>query len=82
MKWFNLTHEINPLLRYFREQELPIPTLYVMGSEDYLFLPPVKQIVKDHKQSFLEVVEKCGHVVNVEKPDVFNRVSLDFLKSA
>ena len=82
MKWFNLTHDVNPLLRYFREQELPIPTLYVMGSEDYLFLPPVKQIVNDHQQSFLEVVEKCGHVVNVEKPDVFNRVSLSFLKSA
>ena len=82
MKWFNLTHEVNPLLRYFREKELPIPTLYVMGSEDYLFLPPVKQIVDDHKQSFLEVVEKCGHVVNVEKPEVFNRVSLNFLKSA
>jgi len=82
MKWFNLTHDVNPLLRYFREQELPIPTLYVMGSEDYLFLPPVKQIVDDHQRSFLEVVEKCGHVVNVEKPDVFNRVSLSFLKSA
>lgn len=82
IKWFNLTHKVNPLLKYFREKELKIPTLYMMGSEDYLFLPPVKKIVKEHSQSFLEVVEKCGHVVNVEKPEVFNRLSLQFLKSA
>lgn len=81
IKWFNLTYDVNPLLKYFREKELKIPTLYVMGSEDYLFLPPVKKIVKEHTKSFLEVVERCGHVVNVERPDVFNRVSLNFLKS-
>jgi len=81
IKWFNMTHEVNPLLRYFREKELRIPTLYVMGSEDYLFLPPVKQIVKDHAKSVLEVVSQCGHVVNVEQPEVFNRVSLNFLKA-
>lgn len=81
LKWFNLTYEVNPLLRYFREKELKIPTLYVMGSEDYLFLPPVRNIVQNHTKSILRVVEKCGHVVNVEQPEVFNRVSLSFLKS-
>ncbi|WP_138431645.1 alpha/beta fold hydrolase [Fodinibius saliphilus] len=81
MKWFNMTHEVNPLLKYFREKELEIPTLYVMGSEDYLFLPPIKKIVDDHKKSVLEVVKKCGHVVNVEQPETFNEVSLNFLKS-
>jgi len=81
MKWFNLTHQVNPLLRYFREKEIKIPTLYVMGSEDYLFLPPVKKIVEEHTQSFLEVVQQCGHVVNVEEPDTFNRLSINFLKS-
>jgi len=81
LKWFNMTKEINPLLRYFREKELPIPTLYVMGSEDYLFLPPVKKIVSEHKQSVLQVIDKCGHVCNVEQPNVFNRLSIQFLKN-
>ena len=81
IKWFNMTHEVNPLLKYFREKELKTQTLYIMGSEDYLFLPPVKNIVKEHTKSVLEVVEKCGHVVNVEKPDIFNRITLNFLKS-
>lgn len=81
LRWFNMTKEINPLLRYFREKELPIPTLYVMGSEDYLFLPPVKKIVNEHKQSQLQVIDKCGHVCNVEQPNTFNRLSIQFLKN-
>lgn len=81
LRWFNMTKEINPLLRYFREKELSIPTLYVMGSEDYLFLPPVKKIVNEHKQSHLQVIDKCGHVCNVEQPNTFNRLSIQFLKN-
>lgn len=81
LKWFNMTKDINPLLRYFREKELAIPTLYVMGSEDYLFLPPVRKIVSEHKQSVLQVIDQCGHVCNVEQPNVFNRLSIQFLKN-
>jgi hypothetical protein len=37
IKWFKLTAEINPVLKWFRQVELNIPTLYVMGEEDYMF---------------------------------------------
>jgi hypothetical protein len=37
IKWFKLTAEINPVLKWFRQSELNIPTLYVMGEEDYMF---------------------------------------------
>lgn len=80
LRWFNMTREVNPLLQYFREKDISIPTLYVMGEEDHLFLPPVQNIVKDQKQTFLQVVESCGHVVNVEKPEIFNQLSIQFLK--
>ena len=81
LRWFSLTKDLNPLLRYFREKELPIPTLYVMGSEDYLFLPPVKKIVSEHRNSILEVIDKCGHVCNVEQPDRFNDLAISFIKN-
>ena len=80
IRWFKLTSEINPLLRFFRATDIKIPTLYVMGAEDHLFLPSIKDIVKSHSSSILYVVEKCGHVVNVEQPLLFNKTSLDFLK--
>lgn len=79
IRWFKLTAEVNPLLRYFKEKELPIPILYVMGDEDHMFLPPVKHIVQRHKLSLLEVIENCGHVCNIEKPKIFNNLSIDFI---
>lgn len=80
IKWFKLTAEINPVLKWFRQVELNIPTLYIMGEEDYMFLPSVRLVVeKHHKFSQLYVVEQCGHVVNVEQPRVFNNEVLSFI---
>ena len=79
LKWFRLTYDVNPLLRYFTEKEMDAPTLYIMGEEDHMFLPPVRKMVKDFNHSYLVVVEGSGHVVNVDKPDEFNRESLNFL---
>lgn len=82
IKWFKLTAEINPVLRWFRQVEINIPTLYVMGDEDYMFLPSVKQVVEKHnKTAELFIIENCGHVVNVEQPNQFNVEVISFLKS-
>jgi pimeloyl-ACP methyl ester carboxylesterase len=79
IRWFKLTSEINPLLRFFRAKDINIPTLYIMGSEDHLFLPSIKKIVDRHIKSTLFVVENCGHVVNVERPESFNDKSIKFI---
>jgi len=79
IRWFRLTYEINPLLRLFEEKELPIPTLYLMGEQDHLFLPPVRSIADRHASSELFVIEGAGHVCNVERPGIFNAQSLSFL---
>ena len=81
LRWFKLTSEINPLLTLFRQVELSIPTLYVMGAEDYMFLESIKVLTKEHKSSKLLVVPNCGHVVNVEKPKFFNNHTISFLNS-
>jgi len=81
LRWFKLTSEINPLLRFFRTKDIQIPTLYVMGSEDHLFLPSIKNIVSKHSTSSLFVIENCGHVVNVEQPELFNNHTIGFINS-
>ena len=82
IKWFKLTAEINPVLKWFRQVELNIPTLYVMGEEDYMFLPSVRKVVENHyKSSQLFVIENCGHVVNVEQPNAFNAAVLSFINT-
>ena len=80
LRWFRLTYDVNPLLRYFKEKEMDNPTLYVMGSEDHMFLPPVKKMIKDFERSHLHVIEDCGHVCNIEQPDLFNEISIEFLR--
>ncbi|WP_333014523.1 alpha/beta hydrolase [Vibrio vulnificus] len=79
-RWFILATEVNPLMRYFKERELPIPTLYLMGDRDYMFIKPVKEMVAAHTQSELLEIKNCGHVCNVEKSDEFNQHSIDFIQ--
>jgi pimeloyl-ACP methyl ester carboxylesterase len=81
IRWFTLTSEINPLLRFFRAKDIKIPILYVMGAEDHLFLPSIKNIVSKHTTSSLFVVDNCGHVVNVEQPEMFNNQTINFINS-
>lgn len=79
VRWFNLTYKLNPLLRYFNENDTRLPTLYLMGDEDYMFLPQVMQLVRKHTTSVLEVIPDCGHVCNVEQPEVFNKSAIRFI---
>ena len=79
-RWFTLVADINPLLKYFRFKDARVPTLYIMGEEDHMFLPSVSKIVQDHSSARLHVIPACGHVVNVDKPLVFNEVAMRFLK--
>jgi len=81
MKWFKLTNNINPLLKYFNEKETTAPTLYLMGDEDYMFLPQVLKLVSHHKNAWLNILDNCGHVCNVEQPDEFNKLSIAFIRT-
>ncbi len=81
VRWFRLVTEINPLLRHHREKAQPHPTLYLMGEEDHMFLPSIQKLLKLHPRPSLQlaVIPACGHVVNVEQPQVFNQQALAFL---
>jgi pimeloyl-ACP methyl ester carboxylesterase len=80
IRWFKLTYEVNPLLNYFEEKEIAVPTLYLMGEEDYMFLPPLKRIVAKHRHCILKILKNSGHVCNVDRPDLFNFLSIAFIK--
>ncbi len=81
IKWFKLTSEIKPLLKLFRQKDISIPAIYIMGQQDHLFLPSIEKIVQHHKMAQLSVISNCGHVVNVEQPQSFNDQAVAFIKS-
>lgn len=80
LRWFRLTLELTPILRLFEERDVGIPTLYLMGEQDHMFLPSARRVAAQHRRAVLRVIERCGHVCNIERPDLFNRFSLDFLR--
>ena len=79
-RWFMLTPKVLPLLKFFKNIKTDIPTLYIMGNKDYMFLSSIKKIAKTQPNAILEIFKNCGHVVNVEKPEKFNATSMKFLK--
>jgi pimeloyl-ACP methyl ester carboxylesterase len=81
LRWFSLTLQVMPTLRKFFKHELPVPTLYLMGEDDFMFLPHVRdKIAHFHQHTVVKIIEKCGHVCNVEAPEIFNNAVIDFVK--
>jgi pimeloyl-ACP methyl ester carboxylesterase len=62
-------------------KENTIPRLYISGDEDYLFMPFVVETYLRDPLASIHIIEKCGHVCSIEKPEEFNRVSIDYLSS-
>jgi pimeloyl-ACP methyl ester carboxylesterase len=57
------------------------PTLIIVGEEDILIPPKYSKILHEKiLGSKLVIMEDCGHVPPIEKPQEFNEVVLDFLK--
>ena len=81
IRWYKLTATVNPILRLFTLKEINIPTLYVMGEQDHLFLPSIREVISVHKSAKLHVVQNCGHVVNIEQPLEFNNEVISFIKA-
>jgi pimeloyl-ACP methyl ester carboxylesterase len=77
-RWFTLAHRVNPTVHAFNQQPLTRPTLYIMGEEDYLFLPHVKKQINLDLASQLTVLPKAGHICNIDAPDAFNAASITF----
>lgn len=81
-KWYTLMESLEPFYASLPDPaENSIPRLYISGDEDHLFLPfVISSYFKDPLAS-IHIIEKCGHVCNIENPEEFNRVSLTYLKS-
>ncbi len=80
LRWFMLTRRLTDKIKKMEETDPQIPTLYVMGEYDFLFLEPIRQRVRRFKHNTLEVVEKCGHVVNIEQSAIFNELSIQYIR--
>jgi pimeloyl-ACP methyl ester carboxylesterase len=60
-------------------QRLEVPTLVVNGDEDWPCLLPGLMLKRTIPSAALSVLPNCGHTMNLEAPDAFNREVGDFL---
>ncbi len=58
---------------------MTVPTLVIAGDEDDPTLEASLYLKRTIKSSALLVMPKCGHTMNLEDPDAFNRAVLDFV---
>jgi 3-oxoadipate enol-lactonase len=63
-------------------ERLDVKTLVVVGKDDKLTPPEFSKIIYGKtKNSDFKLISDAGHLSNMENPDEFNKVLLDFLKS-
>jgi pimeloyl-ACP methyl ester carboxylesterase len=68
-----------PIYVWEREMEaIRIPTLILCGDEDEACLKPSLFMRRHIPGSGLAFFPKSGHAINLEEPDLYNRVCLDF----
>lgn len=79
-KWTQLYFHLNRTLKKIFKSSSTIPHLLVMGSQDHLFLPAGRSFSAAHQNAELKVIQKCGHVVSIEKAAQFNQICLQFLR--
>lgn len=80
IKWYKMLKDLSEV-NLDLEQHKKIPKLYIVGSEDYAFANHAKkEITRVGNVANLHIIEKCGHVCNIEKFDEFNKVSVEFIK--
>jgi pimeloyl-ACP methyl ester carboxylesterase len=58
---------------------LRVPTLILTGDEDWPCLEPGILMKRHIPTAALAVMPNCGHAINLEDPDTFNRIVGDFL---
>lgn len=78
-KWLGLIKKLNRTLKQMFKERIQAPCLVVMGAQDHVFLDPARQYVEKYSNVMLEIIDKCGHVCNIENPNEFNQRCLQFI---
>ncbi len=82
LNWIKVGDGLNRRIKNLFNEYISIPTLYLMGEDDKLFLPQVQQTVRNgNNNASLVIVPNAGHVCNVDNKRFFNQQSIEFMLS-
>ena len=61
--------------------EIDVPTLVIVGERDEPYHDASRYMQSKIPGARLEVIPDAGHAANIDQPEAFNRVVLEFLDS-
>jgi pimeloyl-ACP methyl ester carboxylesterase len=79
LRWYQLSASVPSLIEANARRLEAIPTLFVMGDQDYMFRRHAERRASLRSDTQIAVAEGAGHVCNWEQPERFNRIALEFL---
>ena len=83
VSWIKLGTGIAERIKKLFQEQVSIPTLYVMGEDDTLFLRHVRKTVNRGSADYvsLAIVPQAGHVCNVDNKAYFNQLAIEFIRN-
>ncbi|KGP72683.1 alpha/beta fold hydrolase [Pontibacillus yanchengensis] len=78
--WYNLVQFIRSTMNGIKENASSVPKLYITGEEDHMFKKGLKSDIKHLANAELVILERSGHVVNIDKPEEFNANVIAFIQ--
>ena len=81
LSWFNLITKFHKQYSMKDYTNNNIPKLYIMGINDSRFLKMIKYYVSIDKNAILVVLNKAGHICNIDNYKDFNIEIDNFFKS-
>lgn len=78
-RWIRLYGEFKKTLKRFFKSDIQIPSLVIMGSQDYIFLKAAKRFASKSEENQLIIMNNCGHICNIEQAKKFNQLVLQHL---
>ncbi|QAS54422.1 alpha/beta fold hydrolase [Halobacillus litoralis] len=79
--WYDIVHTVPETFTNIETTAASVPKLYLTGEDDHMFKKDVTKDLTDMPKATLIVLSNSGHVVNLDQPDAFNKVSLTFMQT-
>lgn len=79
-QWLKLIPDFKKTILYLNPINFNKYILFISGKDDYLFSEDARQFASKNKFLSYYSIKGAGHVVNIDKPSVFNKKVIEYLK--
>lgn len=79
-RWIGLRYSVFDLLESSLKFPFKQEGLVIMGADDYIFHNKAKKYVMHQPNTQMVSLQRTGHICNIEKPQLFNIIVMEFLK--